>query len=205
MSQVVEKELHQARLDFLNEHQASDISHSGRDLLTHLQGTHDILRRWQLSDELCLAGMFHSVYGTDGFNKQPVPMRKRAQVRALIGTEAERLVFLFCTVRRITLFDLNGLAGIKFRDEHYTCDISEDEFSALLHLEYANTLEQCGELGFLGQFVENKVGRKWQKLKHLLSDACNTELANTFKRSANLRVRFVLFEPVFWFMRKLNA
>ncbi|MDP5144803.1 hypothetical protein ORJ00_18830 [Rheinheimera baltica] len=195
----------QQRIAFLREHEAQDISHSGRDLLTHLQGTHDILQRWQLPESLCLAGLFHSVYGTDGFTKQPVALHKRKQVQQLIGDEAEHLVYLFCCIRRITLFDGKGAAGVRFRAGYQTYEISQDEFSALLHLEYANTLEQCGELGFLGRFVKNKVGSRWLELKHLLSQACNTELAQVFKNAGKVQLQFLIFEPVFWLIRKLKA
>ena len=42
------------------------------------------------------AGLFHSIYGTTYFNTQST--NNREEVRQLIGTEAEELVYLFCSL-----------------------------------------------------------------------------------------------------------
>jgi hypothetical protein len=57
--------------------------------------------------EVCDAGLFHSVYGTEYYEPAAIPLSMRAEVRQLIGEEAELLAWLFCTMRRETLFDEN--------------------------------------------------------------------------------------------------
>lgn len=52
-------------VEFLVEHGASENAHSGGSLLRHLVGTMTQLRLWEASDTLCIAGLIHSVYGTE--------------------------------------------------------------------------------------------------------------------------------------------
>ena len=45
---------------------------------------------------MCDAGLFHSIYGTEGFQGFTLPFDRRDDIRALIGDRAERLVWVFC-------------------------------------------------------------------------------------------------------------
>lgn len=82
---------------FLEAHGAKAAPHSGRTLYEHLKGTYDLLRDWGAPKHVQLAGLFHSIYGTQYFGHASVPLTERHKVRALIGDTAERLVFAFCT------------------------------------------------------------------------------------------------------------
>ncbi len=88
---------HMALLEQLGAHVTS---HSRRTLLDHLQGTHDLLAQWGNEPEICIAGLFHSVYGTYAFNKRSADMSMRDEIRDVIGTQAERMVYLFCVTDR---------------------------------------------------------------------------------------------------------
>lgn len=57
----------------------------------HLKGVQGVLRFWEADDSLCKAGLFHSIYGTEGFQGFKLPFTKRTQIRQLIGNRAERL------------------------------------------------------------------------------------------------------------------
>jgi hypothetical protein len=61
---------------------------------------------------LCDAGLFHSIYGTEGFAGYALPWTERPAVRALVGPRAERLAWLFCAMDRAS-FDATvlGLGG----------------------------------------------------------------------------------------------
>ena len=49
------------------------------------------------------AGLFHSVYGTEGFQGFCLPYERWDDVRALVGAYAERLVWTFCVVDRLSV------------------------------------------------------------------------------------------------------
>lgn len=182
---------------------ADKLLHSGRTFLTHLEGTYRLLQRWGLPEPVCYAGLFHSMYGTDGFKRNTLTMDDRHEVRALIGEDSERLVYLFCSIRRISMFESGAPQGIRFREADRRTPISQQEWINLLHIEYANTLDQCLDLGFLGKFVLTKLGRKWMHLKQHLSAACNAELAPVFASHKLPRWQYLAFQPLFWLLQRL--
>lgn len=82
-----------AALAFLDRIGTSSKVHSGRTLLDHLHGTHDILKEWRASEATCLAGLCHSVYGTRTYRSDLGI--DRTDLRKVIGAEAEALSWRF--------------------------------------------------------------------------------------------------------------
>lgn len=85
---------------FLRAMGAARIAHSGRDLLSHLCGTYDLLKSSGEREAVCVGGLFHSVYGTNAFDQVLIHPHYRPAVRQLIGDEAEGLAYRFCTIDR---------------------------------------------------------------------------------------------------------
>jgi hypothetical protein len=112
---------------------ADQTRHSGRSLFDHLVGTHDLLQRWGNREEVCDAGLFHSIYGTNAFRRQCWPLNRRANIANLIGSEAETLVYLFCTSNRPHDFI--------FPDDILAM-MPEATLRALREIEAANLIEQ---------------------------------------------------------------
>jgi len=68
-----------------------------------LRGVYDVLMAWNVPEPVALAGLAHSVFATDGFQHPScLPFSRRADVRAVIGAEAEALVYAFCVTDRAT-------------------------------------------------------------------------------------------------------
>jgi len=63
-------------------------------LKVHLFRTYEILCTEKAEEAVCLAGLFHSIYGTTHYKVKSVSNRE--VIRSLIGERAERLVWLFC-------------------------------------------------------------------------------------------------------------
>lgn len=80
---------------FLKSIGAAEIGHGDKTLLQHLQGVADILASWQCNESLVLAGLMHSVYGTKHFSTSIQASENRYEIKALIGDEAEEIVYLF--------------------------------------------------------------------------------------------------------------
>ncbi len=138
-------------LELLQVLKADDVSHANkRSLREHLVGTWRMLCAWECPAPVATAGLFHSIYSTEHFNKQCVPYSRRHAIRALIGAEAERYVYLFSVVPRDYLYSLVARPGASsLTISHHRRDAADGpitltlrEAVSLVLIHVANTLEQ---------------------------------------------------------------
>lgn len=137
-------EVDASHIALLEELGAHVTSHSRRTLLAHLRGTHDLLAEWGNEPHVCIAGLFHSVYGTYVFDKRAADLSKRGQIRDVIGPDAERLVHLFCVTDRRCFYEHLSESRFYLRDivDDRNLDFDQDTLAALIEIEVANMLEQ---------------------------------------------------------------
>jgi hypothetical protein len=150
MTVVQDERLH-GWLNLLEAMGATEVRHIGDSLAGHLTGTYEILQRWECSDDLCAAGLFHSVYSTDHFETKTIPLYERPRVAAAIGERAERLAYIYCAIDRESLYEnLNRGARFDLRDRWTgeTIPIERAELAELLTLDVANNLELVPKLGW---------------------------------------------------------
>eukprot|EP01052_Picozoa_sp_SAG31_P026422 SAG31_NODE_2393_length_5793_cov_18.326484_2_plen_212_part_00 len=107
--------------DFLRALGTNSVPHGSRFLdlkhgsfFDHLVGTYEVLERWGAATSVCLAGMYHSVYGTEGFQGFTLPISERSAVADVIGGRAEFAAFINCAMDRDSL---DSLALAHIRDE----------------------------------------------------------------------------------------
>lgn len=124
-------------------HGAGATPHSGRTLLDHLIGTYWLLSDWGCQEDVCLAGLLHSAYGTAQFARETVPLADRAELRRLVGREAERLAHLFSACSS-TADRIRAVATGSFRSRHENTEIRlcPEDARHILVIECANLLEQ---------------------------------------------------------------
>ncbi|WP_175412147.1 DUF6817 domain-containing protein [Streptomyces sp. TRM64462] len=79
---------------------AEAMDHPGGTLPAHLLRVRERLAAWGAREELCLAGLCHAFYGTDGFPTALLPLDRRAELRTAVGTEAEHLVYAYAACDR---------------------------------------------------------------------------------------------------------
>ncbi|HZZ47802.1 MAG TPA: alpha/beta hydrolase [Pseudonocardia sp.] len=82
-------------LGLLREVSAGQLDHPGGHLLDHLRRVHRLVAAWGGSRRARLAALCHAMYGTDGFPHPLLDLDQRDRVRAVIGDEAESLVYLY--------------------------------------------------------------------------------------------------------------
>ncbi|MEV6851710.1 DUF6817 domain-containing protein [Actinoplanes sp. NPDC051411] len=80
---------------FLVEHGADAIEHPGGTLFAHLLRVRERLGSLGAPAFVQLAGLTHAAYGTDGFDRVLISWTRRDLLRAVIGEEAEELVYLY--------------------------------------------------------------------------------------------------------------
>jgi hypothetical protein len=130
---------------FLHE-QTKDVTHSGRTFFEHLVGVHDLLQQRRAPSYVCLAGLFHSIYGTNVFRHQTVPINNRDLIVDLIGEHAELLAFIFCSCERPKALIQAAQRGPPYRvinqRDGEMIPLAPIDMLALLIIEDANLEEQ---------------------------------------------------------------
>ena len=101
-------------VDLLTSRGAGEIAHPGGTLLAHLQRVHAVLETWDARPALCLAGLCHAFYGTDGFPVVLGEVTHPESLSAVIGEEAEEIVRLYASCDRDFTYPL--LTGGRYRD-----------------------------------------------------------------------------------------
>lgn len=89
--------------DFLVGLGIEKIGHTQKNYLAHLISVYRLMEAQGCTEELCRAGMFHSIYGTELFRGFTFPLERRPEIQGLIGERAERLAYLNCFMVRATL------------------------------------------------------------------------------------------------------
>ena len=123
---------------------ADEVAHVNGSLGAHLRGTHDLLQSFGQRDAVCLAGLYHAVYGTAGFHRSLVDVTNRQRVVVVIGTEAEALAYLFGACDRAIFHPRIGTADQhRFVDRLEGCErtIGVGTLRDLCELTVANELE----------------------------------------------------------------
>ncbi|WP_030762087.1 DUF6817 domain-containing protein [Streptomyces sp. NRRL F-2664] len=127
----------------LRELGAQDIAHPGGTLLSHLERVSGLLASWGARPALQRAGLCHALYGTDGFPVALLPLERRAEAAAVIGAEAESIVYLYASCDRAASYPTLDRAEAAFRDRFTGCVHTPTEAARrdLAELSAANELD----------------------------------------------------------------
>lgn len=123
---------------------ADAFSHVSGSLARHLVETERLLRSWKSRDALCLAGLYHAVYGTDGIRGWLAGLDRRGAIAAIIGAEAEALAYLYGACARSTFHPRIGTRDqLRFADRFTRSEyaIGEPALRDFCELTVANELE----------------------------------------------------------------
>lgn len=151
------KDADEALWNYVNEHVPAVLEHTGSAAFDdHLKGVQSILRFWDSPEHITNAGLFHSIYGSEGFQGFSLPLSERPALQKLIGVEAEKLAFVFCMVDRSTVdktvFDwkkedaasTESIYNFRSRPElgRFQISLTKEEWLDYLELSLADWLEQ---------------------------------------------------------------
>jgi len=140
------------------------LAHNGEESFDdHLVGVQSVLRAWGAPEHVTDAALFHSIYGTEGFQGFSLPLAQRGDIAGLIGARAERLAWIFCMVDRFsvdeTVLDATKPLVFRARLELGAFEIPlklRAEWLDFLALSLADWLEQVE--GASTKRVESPVG-----------------------------------------------
>lgn len=123
---------------------AGRFAHMNGSLALHLRGTETLLRDWANREALCLAGLYHAVYGTGGIEGSLVDLDGRGAIAEVIGVEAETLAYLYGACDRETFHPRIGTRDqLLFADRftHSEYAISESQLRDVCELTVANEVD----------------------------------------------------------------
>ncbi|MET0391383.1 MAG: aspartyl/asparaginyl beta-hydroxylase domain-containing protein [Polyangiales bacterium] len=138
-------------LEVLRERGAAARAHGRATVISHLHETSQILAAWSQPERVRLAGMAHNAYGTEAFEQALFEPTEREVVCELIGADAERLVHLFCALKRDVLVAALHAAGDRAVDSLPMVDrtrgtelvLTRREVGDVLVLSLANLAQQA--------------------------------------------------------------
>src|SRR5262245_32492594 len=132
--------------DFLVALGVEQVPHTRKTYLGHLIAVYRLMEGTGCDAEVCAAGMFHSIYGTERFQGFKLPPERRAEVRALIGERAERLAYANCMMDRAAFDRALEQPGepyrIANRETGEAMVLSRGEFDDLCRVHLYDWLEQ---------------------------------------------------------------
>ncbi len=175
-------ELLQTSLAFFREIGADDVEHSGKSYLAHATDVHRDLKKWGCAEEVCRAGLFHSIYGTQMFQGFTLPLERRGELAGIIGERAEQLAYLFCAMHRPT-FDESVFFEEppypyrdRFTDE--VIDLPQQDMDDLCTLQVCDWLEQIERLqkwdyrrAAFDQMARRLGGVAWENYERIFAKA----------------------------------
>ncbi|MCU1374628.1 MAG: hypothetical protein JWO68_1914 [Actinomycetia bacterium] len=128
---------------FLSARGAADVAHPGGTLLAHLRRTAALLESWDVRPALVTAGLGHAVYGTDSFPVVLATLDEREAVRAVLGDEAEAIVYRYAASDRPVTWDAIDRPAVPYRDRFTgeTTTLEGAELADYWTLSTANELD----------------------------------------------------------------
>ena len=159
----------------------NDVAHMTGDLRKHLRGTFERLQVWDCPEELCVAGLFHAVYGTYGSADALVGLDKRPDIAEIIGKRAEEMVYIYAACDRPHFYPRVVRDDQPQYLDRFTSDavvLTDDNLSSFCELTLANELDVFASNGYA---YLNQYGRYYVPLfssarfRRRLNDSANAE------------------------------
>lgn len=138
--------------DFLVNLGIERVAHTQKNYLAHLISVHNFMRSYDADEELCRAGLFHSIYGTEKFQGFKLTLDQRDQLAGMIGARAERLAYWNCFMDRSSMDRLltqsDGEFPLRNRETGETMTLTREEFDDLCRVHLYDWLEQVPRSNF---------------------------------------------------------
>lgn len=175
-------EQYDAAVSFMKSRNADSTDHSGGDLLGHLEATAELLQSWGNTTDVCLAGLCHAVYGTEGFQRSMLDLSQRDVLQEIIGPAAEALVYFYASAERNSFCPSITRGPVKFRDR-FTGNVFEPDGAMIrdcLELMLANDVEiSRREESFL-RYTQPYNSELFTRCRDFVSDPGFTSLCDVY-------------------------
>jgi len=162
---------------------ASGFEHLNGSLLKHLEGTYMLLQSWGASNDLCIAGLYHAVYGTSGFGEVLVSESHRDKINRIIGKKPEEITYIYCACDRDFFWpQIWRKDNPVFRDRFtgQETHLSLEDLQYFCELTVANELEIArGNNNFIIQYGQS-LSDLFQRMKPYISTTAINSITDIF-------------------------
>ncbi|HSC98173.1 MAG TPA: hypothetical protein VLI21_04675 [Casimicrobiaceae bacterium] len=153
------------------------LPHVSGTLAAHLRRTENLLRSWGSRDALCVAGLYHAVYGTAGIRDKLLDVSERGSVAEVIGAEAEAIAYLYGACDRGRYHPRIGTAmqfcfADRFTGAEYL--LSAASLRDFCELTVANELELATTSEWFRQRCRRELCVFFDRMQGLISDGAVT-------------------------------
>lgn len=153
---------------------AAAFAHIDGTLERHLLATERLLRRFGSRDAVCLAGLFHAVYGTAGIEGRLVDPLARSAVSDVIGPEAEAIAYLYGACDRDRFHQRIGNDALQHRfvDRFARCEYPIDARSLrdFCELTLANEIELARRNARFRARHRDELAALFERMRGLVSE-----------------------------------
>lgn len=149
--------------NFLMELETHKTPHGRRNLARHSLCVYDLLKIANQDTATCLAGAFHSIFGTNSFKTTTLPQEEKARLTEVVGEEAADLCELFGTIQRPLTLETalrESICEVTKADTGESVAITEKQLHSLIMIECANLFDQ----GLLDIKRFPRLRKYWEKL-----------------------------------------
>jgi hypothetical protein len=145
--------------DFLVSLGIEQVADTQKNYLAHLISVYKLMQSAGCDEELCRAGLFHSIYCTEKFQGFKLPLSRRSELADMIGSRAERLAYWNCQMDRSSFDELLGqLEGpyqLRERETGELMVLTRREFDDLCSVHLFDWLEQAPRSSFGWNYRRN--------------------------------------------------
>jgi len=155
---------------------ADRFAHVNGTLERHLHATMRLLRRWGNPEPVCVAGLYHAVYGTGGIRGQLAGLDARSAIAEVIGKEAEALAYLYGACNRGGFHPRIGTPAQSTFVDRFTggeYPITETELRAFCEMTVANELELAEASVSFRERHRAELRRLFARMRGLISAAAH--------------------------------
>jgi len=164
---------------------AEAFAHVNGTLDRHLHGTERLLRRFGNREAVCLAGLYHAVYGTAGIRGRLVDPRARTVIVDIIGADAEALAYLYGACDRERFHPRIGTAAQRtfvdrFSGAQYS--IVDSQLRGFCEITLANEVELAQGNAAYRMRHAGELMQLFARMRHHVSAAAYATAREVFQR-----------------------
>ena len=154
-------------INYLINKKTNLIQHFKSNFFNHLINTYNILRSWKCNEDICFAGLFHSIYGNEFFKLKI--SENREEIKNLIGEKSEKFVYDFNN-NRLAYDELKLISFANELEQQNYIHIFDNVYDLQTQKDIASYFRNSVKWTYTGSGINQN---KWRKFNHEIKSKKN--------------------------------